>query len=102
MKNIKLIIASLLIVMTTACGYNTGGGTTEPVAYLYFSGEAIGAEVFVDNDPGFIIQATGNKNQYKITPGKHLIVIKRNGQTLVKRSVMLGDGHEKEFNVPRS
>ena len=34
-------------------------------------------------------------------PGKHLVVIKREGKVLVNRNVLLGDGHEKEFHVPK-
>lgn len=101
MRNIKLTILSTLIILTAGCAYNTGGSTSEYVSYLYFTGDAQGAEVFIDDASGFIITETGSKNQYKVTPGKHLIVIKRGGTTLVQRNVMLADGSAKEFNIPK-
>lgn len=101
MKKLSLLITSLLLMMTTGCGYNAGVSTSEPVSYLYFTGAAEGAEVFIDGASVFVISKTGNKNQYKVSPGKHIITIKKGPQVLVKRSVLLGDGHEKEFNVPK-
>jgi len=101
MRNLKIIILSTLIVMLSACGYNSGSRISEPVSYLYFTGEAQGAEVFIDDNAGFMITETGSENQYKVTPGKHLIVIKKDGQTKVKRSVMLADGNAQEFNIPK-
>lgn len=101
MKNIKFLLISILMILTSACAYNTGVRTTEPVSYLYFTGDAQGVEVIIDDSPAFIVTEMGNKTLYKVTPGKHLIVIKRNGNIVVNRSVMLGDGHEKEFNIPK-
>jgi hypothetical protein len=101
MKTFSLLIVSLLLVMTTACGYNTGVSSSEPVSYIYFTGDAEGAEVFIDDTSAFVVNKTGNKNQYKVSPGKHVITIKKGNKVLVKRSVLLGDGHEKEFNVPK-
>jgi hypothetical protein len=97
----KNIIVLLFITTITACGYNSGVSTSEPVAYLYFTGEAKGAQVYIDDLTPFTINKIGIKNQYQVMPGKHLVVIKHEGQVLVKRAVLLGDGHEKEFYVPK-
>ncbi|MCJ8350830.1 hypothetical protein [Moritella sp.] len=97
----KNIIVLLFITVITACGYNSGTSTSEPIAYLYFTGEAQGAQVYIDDLTPFTINKTGFKNQYQVMPGKHLVVIKREGKVLVNRNVLLGDGHEKEFHVPK-
>lgn len=97
----KKIIVLLFISLISACGYNAGVATSEPVAYLYFTGEAEGVQVYIDDLTPFTVSKTGNKNQYRVLPGKHLIVIKRDNKELVKRDVLLGDGHEKEFFIPK-
>lgn len=101
MKKLSLLIVSLLLVMISACGYNTGVSSSDPVSYIYFTGGAEGAEVFIDGASAFVVTKTGSKNLYKISPGKHVITIKKGSNVLVKRSMLLGDGHEKEINVPK-
>lgn len=97
----KNIIILLFITFITACGYNSGTSTSEPVAYLYFTGEAKGAMVYIDDLAPFKINKIGIKNQYQVIPGKHQIIIKHEEKILVNRNVLLGDGHEKEFFVPK-
>jgi phage-related protein len=99
-KSILLIIISVVFMITTGCSYNTGVTTSEPVSYLYFTGDAEDVEVFIDGISAFVVTETGNKELYKISPGKHVITIKKDDQVLVKRILLLGDGHEKELNVP--
>lgn len=101
MKKLLLLIGSIILIMTTGCGYNSGVSTSEPVSYLYFTGEAEGAEVFIDSVSAFIVTEMGNKELYKVSPGKHVITIKKGSQMLINRHILLGDGHEKEFNVPK-
>lgn len=97
----KNLIVLLFVTAITACGYNSGVSTSEPVAYLYFTGEAQGSQVYIDDLAPFTVSKTGNKNQYRVIPGKHVVVIKRDGKELVKRDILLGDGHEKEFHIPK-
>ena len=97
----KNLIVLLFVTAITACGYNSGVSTSEPIAYLYFTGEAKGTQVYIDDLTPFTVSDTGNKNQYQVMPGKHLVVIKREGKVLIKRDVLLGDGHEKEFYIPK-
>ncbi|MGX9462854.1 hypothetical protein ACWXWU_16700 [Shewanella sp. A14] len=100
MNIIKLLILSTLVLVVSGCGYNSGVKTEASASYLYFTGAAEGVEVSVDNIPAFTVTETGIANQYRVTPGKHLIVITRDGQVIVKREILLGDGHEKEFYIP--
>jgi predicted RNA-binding protein len=103
MNFIKFITITALIIMTSACSYNTyssGSTIAEPVSYLYFTGSTVGAEVTIDDKPAFIVTKSGNKQQYKVTPGKHIIIVSKHGEVVIKRNVLLGDGHEKEIHIP--
>ena len=103
MNTLKIIIVAALLFLTSACSYNTyssGESTSEPVSYLYFTGNIAGASVVIDDAAAFNVILAGSKNQYKVTPGKHTITISKGGNVVVKRSVLLGDGHEKEINIP--
>ena len=102
---IKTLFIFLIISITSACSsyntYSSGQTTTEPVSYLYFSGNIASAEVSIDGAPSFTVTKAGPKQQYKVTPGKHTIVITKQGNVVVQRNVLLGDGHEKEINIPQ-
>ncbi|PCI52252.1 MAG: hypothetical protein COB45_13620 [Gammaproteobacteria bacterium] len=100
-----LFIFSLLAITSACSSYNTyssGQTTAEPVSYLYFSGDIIGAEVSIDGAPSFVVTKAGPKQQYKVTPGKHTIIVTKQGNMVVQRNVLLGDGHEKEINIPHN
>ncbi|MBL4942583.1 MAG: hypothetical protein JKY81_13090 [Colwellia sp.] len=104
MNILRAIIISVLLILASACSsyntYSTGSVTTEPVSYLYFSGNIEGAEVSIDGAPAFLVTKSGAKQQYKVTPGKHTIVVSKQGTVVVERNILLGDGHEKEIHIP--
>ncbi len=104
MNIIKILVVSVLFLLTSACSsyntYSSGSTTAEPVSYLYFTGNIEGAEVAIDDAPAFLVTKSGAKQQYKVTPGKHTIVVSKQGNVVVKRSLLLGDGHEKEIHIP--
>ncbi|ABX51280.1 putative lipoprotein [Shewanella baltica OS195] len=100
MNLIKLLIVSAALFAVSGCGYNSGVKSEASASYLYFTGTAEGVDVSIDNVHAFTVTKTGIANQYRILPGKHLIVITRNNQVIVKRELLLGDGHEKEIYVP--
>ena len=104
MNILKVSIIVVLSMLTLACSsyntYSTGSTTAEPVSYLYFTGNIEGAEVSIDDAPAFLVTKSGVKQQYKVAPGKHTIVVSKQGNVIVKRSLLLGDGHEKEIHIP--
>jgi len=101
MNIIKISVVTVFFLFISACSsYSTGSTTVEPVSYLYFTGNVEGAQVSIDNAPAFLVTKSGVKQQYKVTPGKHTIVVSKQGSVVVKRSLLLGDGHEKEINIP--
>jgi len=104
MNFLKALIITALFMLTSACSsyntYSSGSTSPEPVSYLYFTGNIEGAEVSIDDAPVFVVSKSGAKQQYKVTPGKHTIVVSKQGNVIVKRNVLLGDGHEKEIHIP--
>tara|TARA_B110001454_G_C12659071_1_gene408751 strand:+ start:343 stop:657 length:315 start_codon:yes stop_codon:yes gene_type:complete len=104
MNILKTLIVTVLFMLTSACSsyntYSSGSTTAEPVSYLYFSGNVEGAEVSIDDAPAFLVTKSGVKQQYKVTPGKHTIKVSKQGIVIVERSILLGDGHEKEIYIP--
>jgi len=99
-KSISLIILLSIFTLMTGCGYKEGVTSSERVAYLYFTGNAKGAEVRVGKDTHFTVKKLGVNEQYKVSPGKHLIVVIQDGKVVVKRNLLLGDGQAREINVP--
>lgn len=105
MNFIRTLFLFSLLATTSACSYNTyssGQTTTDPVSYLYFSGNITDAEVSIDGAPSFLVTKAGPKQQYKVIPGKHTIIVTKQGKVVVQRSVLLGDGHEKEISIPNN
>lgn len=104
MNILKTLSIAFFLIFATACSsyntYSSGSTTSEPVSYLYFTGNIEGAEVSIDEAPAFIVTKSGAKQQYKVTPGKHQIIVSKQGNVVVKRNILLGDGHEKEINIP--
>jgi len=100
MKKIVATLSLVLFVLLSGCGYKEGVTTAEQASYLYFTGNAKGAEVTLDGTSNFVIEEGGPEEHYKVTPGKHNIVVKKNGQIFVNRTLLLGDGIAREINVP--
>ncbi len=89
-----------LMALTSGCGYKEGVKTQERTAYLYFTGNAKGAEVSIDDTMTFTVEKTGVNEQYKVAPGKHIIIVTQDGAIVVKRELLLGDGIAREINIP--
>lgn len=100
MKRLTAAVLVFLFTFMSGCGYKEGVQSEERVSYLYFSGSAKGAVVYIDDLPTFTVEKLGPDETYKVAPGKHLIIVKRDGVVLVERVLMLGDGIAKEIYVP--
>jgi len=100
MKKITLILMSLLLLMTAGCGYKEGVSVKEQESFIYFTGNAKGSEVSIDSGNAFVVEKGGSEEHYKLAPGKHNIVVRKNGQIVVNRTLLLGDGIAREIQVP--
>lgn len=105
----------LLLLSLTSCGYREGVTVAEPAAFLAFGGNTAGATVRIDDGISFslgegrgttITSATGEKEKYlagthyRIVPGKHRIQVEKNGELVVDRELLIGDGTTREISVP--
>jgi hypothetical protein len=98
MKTIALITALLLMLLASGCGYKEGVATPSQKSYLYFNGNVSDITVSVDDSVEFPVLA-GEKHQYAITPGKHVVKIYKGSHLLVIREVYISDGIAKEIEV---
>lgn len=113
-KNLCYLWITLLFL--TSCGYREGVIIAERAAFVTFSGNTVGATVKIDESDFFELfdeekgltsfSDTGEKEKrlsskhYRLTPGKHRILVKRNGVIIVDREVLLGDGITREVLLP--
>lgn len=99
-KSAYLGLSALLLF--TGCGLKEGVIQKEPKSYLWFTGNTDNAIVHIDELEPITLnkKAKSDKIHYGISPGKHRIVIKKSGEVVVNRIILLGDGTIKEIQVP--
>lgn len=98
----KIIIFTLIALVCGGCGLKEGIVEKEPKSYLWFTGDVKNATVYIDNLSPIILNNGSNSEtvHYEISPGKHSIVVKKSGEVIVDRSVLLGNGITKEIQIP--
>ena len=104
----------VLLVLCGGCSLKEGVVQKEPKSFLWFTGNTQNAIVYID-DLNPIVLNEGNSSasnndanntnrsgevHYEITPGKHTIVVKKSGQEVVNRNILLGNGITKEIQIP--
>ena len=98
MRNFLIVAGLLSVLLFSGCGYKEGVSTGKKMSFLYFSGNTENISVSVDDGEQFTV-LPGIDNQYEVLPGKHKIVVYRQGAVIVEREVYLGDGISKEIGV---
>lgn len=101
----KYFLVFIVVCFVIGCGYKEGVIQKDPVAYLWFTGSAEQASVFLDDKEPFVLNKSGgsqegNLTYYQVPPGKHRIVVKKGSEVVVDRIVIVGDGAIKEILVP--
>lgn len=112
-KWIVLTVAVSAVLVVAGCGYQEGIREPDRQSYIWFTGETKGAVAVIDdNEPFKVDQAynenieTGEKEPrqgrtiYQVKPGKHEIVVKKDGKLVVHRVLMIGAGATREVRVP--
>ncbi|MEH0020769.1 MAG: hypothetical protein V6Z89_14025 [Desulfobacter sp.] len=107
MHYLKRIVAVLMLVcLSLGCGLKEGVVQKEAKSYLWFTGNTKGAIVAIDDLTPFSLsssnsdQNSSREKHYEVIPGKHTIVITKDGREVVNRIIMLGDGMTKEIQIP--
>ncbi len=104
----------VLLMLSGGCGLKEGVVQKEPKSFLWFTGNTQNAIVYVDDLAPIMLsernssasdQGGNNTNRsgqvhYEISPGKHTIEIKKSGEEVVNRKVLLGKGITKEIKIP--
>ena len=97
----KILITVLACIVLAGCK-SEGIVQSDNLSYLHFSGNFKGAVASIDNGKPFSLtpgQDDNGRILYKITPGKHEIIVSRDGQILVHREVLIGKGMTKEIMI---
>lgn len=94
------IVTFALVWGLFACGYKEGVENGDRKAYLYFTGYTRQVEVVVDDVPFDVGKQMTSNDRYQIQPGEHLVEVKHNGRTLVRRQIQVTDGAAKEIQIP--
>lgn len=104
-----------LIFFLYGCGVNEATIQRAPKSFLYFSGNIENSFVLIDNGNEIELGKTRiepndsknmkttkrvNKVYYELQPGKHVVVVKRDGIVVVHRVLILVDDVVKEVLVP--
>ena len=99
----KIIFLGLvLLILSVGCGgIKEGVVQKEPTSFLWFTGNTQNAIVYIDDlAPITLNEQIGSQVHYKISPGKHIIIVKKSGKEVVNRNVLLGNGITKEIQIP--
>lgn len=94
------ILVLLVFCGVTACGYKDGVENRDSRSYLYFTGYTKQAEVLVDDVPLGLGRHVSSNDRYQIQPGQHLVEVKRQGQSIVRRQIYITEGAAKEIQIP--
>lgn len=104
-------IIVMCLFLCGGCGLNEGVVQKEPASFLWFTGNTENAVVYIDHlAPINLNETTGvstdDENSsngdihYRISPGKHTIIIKKAGLEIVNRNLLLGNGMTREIYIP--
>jgi len=96
-------LTGCVLITLSSCGYKEGVVQPGDKSYLVFTGNTQNIQIIIDsNDPFSAQTSVDNESvtQYQISPGKHMIVIKRDNEIVVQREILVGNGMIKEIQVP--
>ena len=112
-KWIVLTVAVSAVLVAACGGYQEGIREPDRQSYIWFTGETKGAVAIIDDNKPFKVDQAYNENietgekeprqgrtLYQVKPGKHEIKVKKDGQLVVHRVLMIGAGATKEVRVP--
>ena len=103
----KIIIATLCLFVATlfnSCGvgnYTVTSGVEDKASVCFSASSAYDINVTIDNQHKNIAHKTRRniketaKSAIQTTPGRHTVEVKRNGQTIYSKEVMLSTGDTK-------
>jgi hypothetical protein len=100
-----ILLGSVLIMLLVGCGLREDVVQKEPKSFLWFTGNIQNAVVYIDDLAPIVLtgEVKGKKRKqvhYAVSPGKHTIIVKKSGEEVVNRNLLLGSGITKEIQIP--
>lgn len=98
-----------LSLLLSACGYREGVIQRAENSYLKFTGNWTNATVQIDDNQPFTLTppppeggkaASPANTLYQVSPGRHRVMISRDGRVVVDRILMLDNRVTTEVQVP--
>ena len=111
-KLILFVFLSALFLMAVSCGYKEGSRQPDNQSFITFTGNVTGAVAVVDGGEPFAVDALtykdsqGNdvkksdKTFYQVRPGRHSVVVRKDGRVKVERDLLINTGSTTEVWVP--
>jgi hypothetical protein len=102
-KIFLIVLTSCVLITLSSCGYKEGVIQPSDKSYLVFTGNTQNIQIIIDNSDPFSAQTSvesGSVKHYQISPGKHMIVIKKGNEIVLQREILVGSGMTKEIQVP--
>ena len=109
MKQVTVIFVVFGLLVFQSCGYREGISQPDKQSYIWFSGNTQGAIAVVDGIEESKFDLTNSEGEkstkekktlYAVKPGKHEIMVKKKGEVVVHRVIIIGSGATKEIRVP--
>lgn len=99
MRHTLLWYLGILAMFISSCGgYSESVTQLNSNGEIRFIGNTIGAVVTIDDGYTFMLES-GNI-VYKVKTGAHTLTVKKNGQVVVARSVVIDSGATMEVEIP--
>jgi len=106
---LAVVFSTFLILVS--CGHREGVRQPDNLSYIWFSGNTDDTVAIIDGNESFKVDLTyinsegekvkkDGKTLYEVKPGKHEILVKRNGEIIIHRVLMISPGATKEVRVP--
>lgn len=99
MKYKSIMFLGLIILLIGGCTYNSGVIQKDNVAYLKIAGNLNGISLQVDDGNINQLIDASEDTVYEISPGVHIITIRRNSEIVVKRKLYFDNQITKEVMV---
>ena len=100
MRSIRAFLCVFLVVFLFGCGLTEGVIQKDQKSYLLFTGNISNSIVYIDELSPVEISEDNGKTLYEISPGKHNIIVRKSGEVVVNRDILLGNGITKEISIP--
>ncbi len=102
-KIFLIVLTGCMLITLSSCGYKEGVIQPGDKSYLVFTGNTQNMQVIIDNNDPFSAQTSVDNwsgTHYQISPGKHIIIIKKRNEIVLQREILVGNGMTKEIQVP--